>query len=342
MDSAKPWYQSKTIWANLSALLAWIATMAIDGATNGQLPDELAPYAVLIALAGNLLLRVVTKQPLDFSAFFAPKIMLVAVILAAHSGYAGEAMIVGPAAVPAPGYPCKLFVQGEIPEGTTIGWDVSPRLEGVQQVRAAADGRSADLTTLAGPKETQGRWRLSVAIHEPDREIYFRYADVFVPGVPYVPTPPPGPPQPAPAPDPEPDPKPVPPAPNPQPTPVPPPQPLPDPLLPVPVELSDVRGEVLTAARAIQSPTRAADIEKLISLCRELQSDATRADPVTDPQHYINRLGNTISGLGSSWKSFLSGVGQALQQHYLAGHLKTVDRWAVLMQEARLGLEAAQ
>lgn len=58
----KPWYQSKTIWLNAVTFAAGM--LAVIQVTPNLLPDSATPWIVL-ALAGcNLLLRLVTGEPL--------------------------------------------------------------------------------------------------------------------------------------------------------------------------------------------------------------------------------------------------------------------------------------
>lgn len=62
MDTKKPWYLSKTLWANMIAVTALIA-QSIDG--SFIISPEI--QGSLLAIA-NLILRVTTKQSLDWSA----------------------------------------------------------------------------------------------------------------------------------------------------------------------------------------------------------------------------------------------------------------------------------
>lgn len=111
------------------------------------------------------------------------------VLLWAIVAQAGEVIIAGPSSVPAPGYPCTLYLQGQLPEGTVVGWDVTPKRKDldVQLVTPAKDGMSVVLATLSGT------WTVTAAVHVPDKPIVFWYHIVSVPGTPYIP---PGTPQP--------------------------------------------------------------------------------------------------------------------------------------------------
>ena len=59
--SAKKWYASKTLWFNGLALVA--AVVANYGYT-GELPADWAVFVPGIVIVINLVLRLVTKQPL--------------------------------------------------------------------------------------------------------------------------------------------------------------------------------------------------------------------------------------------------------------------------------------
>lgn len=259
------------------------------------------------------------------------------------SAWAGDAMIAGPAAVPAPGYPCRLFIQGDLPAETAIGWDVSPRREGVVQIRPAADGLSADLTTLGGA------WRIAVAIHEPGRTIYFRYFDVAVPGQPY--TPPPGPmpiPDPQPGPTPQPTPIPDPPAPAPQP----PRPPTPGPT-PLPAGEFQVAELVAAIVRKIDSPKRGAEAAQLADAAEALAAQVA-AGTVPNVTEVLTRIGEGIKGLNSpAWSAAAAQFAATMEQTWKAhstGRLKLtvtgglVDKpaWATLLREISTGLRSVK
>lgn len=253
---------------------------------------------------------------------------------------AGDATIVGPAAVPAPGYPCRLFVQGDLPKETIVGWDVSPRIEGVTQVKPLPDGLSADLTTLAGPESTRGVWRVSVAIHEPGRAIYFRYLDVFVPGTPYTPPDPPTP---------------VPPAPRPEPKPVPPPQPVPpnpDPKpVPVPAGEFGISPKVAAAVKPIAQTQRA----KLDAVGAALEVIASQisAGTIKDAAMLMEALKPALATIetaeGKTVRADVLAVFQETFDAHKSGRLagtgtswtfKDPASWALLLRETAIGVKA--
>lgn len=62
-------FQSKTIWFNLTLILAWLLGLVVDSAESGTLPDFLQQWSIPIAFFGNVLLRLVTDQPVQFDLF---------------------------------------------------------------------------------------------------------------------------------------------------------------------------------------------------------------------------------------------------------------------------------
>lgn len=60
MSKSKPFWQSKTLWVNLIA----IAAMEVQSRTGYVIPAE--GQAALLAVV-NLVLRIVTDKPLDWS-----------------------------------------------------------------------------------------------------------------------------------------------------------------------------------------------------------------------------------------------------------------------------------
>lgn len=268
--------------------------------------------------------------------------LLLAVSLATAAS-ASEAVIVGPSGVPAPGIPLTLYVQGELPPETAIGWDVSPRRDDVNQVRPAADGRSAEIATLAGT------WRVSVAVHEPGRRIYFRYFEVTVPGTPYVPPGPPGPTPPTPEPSPSPKPAPTPPQPAPQPPTPTPPAPKP---APVPAGEFGVAPRVAELVAGITDPRRGETAAALADAADALaaQIDAAAVDNVSD---VLNRMGAAIKALESdAWSKAaaeFSGILKTTWEKHARGRLRLTatgglvepKAWSTLLQELAVGLRAA-
>jgi hypothetical protein len=56
MNETKPWYQSKTVWANIIAAVSLIVNSQAQVVSQ----EEIASLTVLV----NMILRFVTKQPL--------------------------------------------------------------------------------------------------------------------------------------------------------------------------------------------------------------------------------------------------------------------------------------
>lgn len=61
MEPAKPWYESKTIWANLLVTLAAILLLASE---QLNLSPEATQWLLFLAGVANILLRTVTDQPI--------------------------------------------------------------------------------------------------------------------------------------------------------------------------------------------------------------------------------------------------------------------------------------
>ena len=59
---AKSWYHSKTIWANLAALVAAGGIWAQGGFGTGGVVAILLPAVMPLV---NIALRIITKQPID-------------------------------------------------------------------------------------------------------------------------------------------------------------------------------------------------------------------------------------------------------------------------------------
>jgi len=58
---AKKWYLSKTFWFNV---FAFVAAVLVGFGYSGELPAEWEQYVVIAVAVVNLVLRLVTKQPL--------------------------------------------------------------------------------------------------------------------------------------------------------------------------------------------------------------------------------------------------------------------------------------
>ena len=62
---AKPWYKSKTVWANILIGAAGIIDLALElEGTYDFIPNSLIPFLMLGAATINLILRFVTSQPI--------------------------------------------------------------------------------------------------------------------------------------------------------------------------------------------------------------------------------------------------------------------------------------
>ena len=55
--NAKKWYKSKTIWANVSAIVAGVGTLVVTGDSQALVVSGLGMI--------NIILRLVTKQSVD-------------------------------------------------------------------------------------------------------------------------------------------------------------------------------------------------------------------------------------------------------------------------------------
>jgi len=58
---AKKWYASKTLWFNVLAL---IVAVAANFGYTGELPADWGVFVPVLIVAINLILRLITKQPL--------------------------------------------------------------------------------------------------------------------------------------------------------------------------------------------------------------------------------------------------------------------------------------
>jgi hypothetical protein len=251
-------------------------------------------------------------------------VMLAGVMcLCASAAWANDGVgITGPEAVPAPGFPCTLFLQGELPEGTEIGWDVKPRREGVRMIRPSKDGRSADLTTLASLRDG---WQITTAIHEPGKPIYFRSYVVFVPGQPYTPPPTPSPPVPGP--------------PQPPGPPIPPgPAPAPEPSFPN--ERFGVSTKTLNLVSAIKSENRAGEILCLLSGCKDLL-EQIKEKKLTGPVSIIKAMGALLDRCTTApWDPPREQLANKIQELYQQGRLQSDSDWSDLATELQDGLKA--
>ncbi len=242
---------------------------------------------------------------------------------------AGDIRIVGPASVPAPGYPCELYIQGDLPEGTGITWDYSPRLEGLPLVESVSEqnGSIARLNTMAGS------YRLVVAIAVPGQKPVLRYHNFYVPGTPYVP--------PAPVP-------PSPPVPQPQPQPT--PTPIPEPVNPIPPQPADpvfedgqfgMAAATYRAVMAVNSTNRREEalclVKRLLFIRNSIQSGSF--DSV---QTIVNALAQAFNEcLPETWNRVRDKLTDRIADLLQARRLTTMQHWQTLADEALLGLTEA-
>lgn len=232
--------------------------------------------------------------------------------------------IVGPSAVPAAGFPCDLYVQGDLPEGTVITWDYFPRRDNLQLVQARQDGRIASLATMAGS------YKFIAAVAVPGGKPVIRYHDLYVPGMPYVPPTPPAPIPPSP-----PAPEPAPPPPGPPPPPV----PTPEPALPE-GEFGMARA-TFDLVRSVESPNRRAEILCLAAKVAQLAADIDQRR-LTTPQAVVNAIAAAFNDcLPATWDDTRIRFTDKVVDLYSAGRLSTMERWRTLAAESLSGLNAA-
>lgn len=65
---AKPWYASKTVWANIiTAIVAIVALLSTTAGVDGQplIPPVVMPYLLAFTSALNIVLRLLTGQPIQ-------------------------------------------------------------------------------------------------------------------------------------------------------------------------------------------------------------------------------------------------------------------------------------
>lgn len=242
---------------------------------------------------------------------------------------ATEVAITGPKEVPVAGFPCTLHLEGELPAGTTVGWAVTPRNDEIKQIDPVGEGISAKLTTVAG------LWNIIAAIHEPGRQMYFRYYTVKVPGTPY--TPPPGPPAPLPVTPP------VPPAP-PAPVPPQPPGPLPPgPVPPVPEPLPNrfgLRSKAADVVRLIDSKTKSTEARCLADGLKDIEKQIGKT--LNGGQSIVNAIGAALDRCTSSaWDAPREGLSAFIDALIRSGQLATNEDWRQAVLEAEAGLRDA-
>gem|GEM_PF-6455422 len=244
-------------------------------------------------------------------------------------GLAGQAVaadnirIVGPSSVPVPGYPCDLYVQGDLPEGTRIAWDHFPKRDDLPLLEAKEGGRIARMNTMSG------MYKLIVSVAVPGQEPVLRYHDFFVPGDSYVPPTPPVPtPKPAPAPP-------------PQPTPTPDPTPQPDPEPTFPVGEFGMAQATYDLVKFVNSSNRRSETLCLAGKVSQLASDI-EDKKLTTPQAVVNAIGAAFNEcLPTAWNDARTAFTDKVIKLYTSGQLPTMAQWKTLAEESLTGLNAA-
>ena len=73
----KPWWKSRTVWANVLATLASILLFVNDSARLIDLPPHIGAWLLLAAGIINIILRTLVNQPIDASASYTTKTLRV-------------------------------------------------------------------------------------------------------------------------------------------------------------------------------------------------------------------------------------------------------------------------
>lgn len=257
----------------------------------------------------------IERPPSNFSG---AAMLLLCLFVPAIAG-AEDVRIVGPTSVPAAGYPCELFIQGDIPPGTVVGWDYFPRTDGLQIVKPSEDGLSARLSTVAGT------YKLIAAVTFPGEKPIFRYHDFTSPGTPYVPPTPPAP-----------QPQPVPPSPPP---PTPGPTPAPEPTFaPGEFGMAEATYRAVLAVNSTRRRTEATCLaSKLADLLQGIQGRS-----IATPQAAVNAIAAAFDGcLSPPWDAARDRLTDRVGELIAARRLVTMQHWQTLATEALEGLNAA-
>lgn len=59
--------ESKTMWANSGVVVVTICTFLVNYLTTGSVPDQWLPYVPAIIAVANLVLRLMSTQPVTFT-----------------------------------------------------------------------------------------------------------------------------------------------------------------------------------------------------------------------------------------------------------------------------------
>jgi hypothetical protein len=225
---------------------------------------------------------------------------------------------------PETGQPGELLVYEatECEAAKHISWSVTPVVSGRNQLVVAEDGRQCILASLPG------QYVLQVLVSNASGHARATQA-VSVPSCP-GPAPTPGP---APAPRPGPVPEPL-----PQPT----PKPEPDPAVNLPAgEFGELPRAIYTAAMAVESKSRGAEANELGRAAGAIAAEIA-AGALKSPQKIADKIATEIKSKGPPWKPFMQSTQAKLMSLYDAGQLETPDRWAVMLRECQIALNAVK
>lgn len=355
MFSKSP-FASKTLWFNLIAMVVVAVIQAVQG---GELPAELANYAPYILVALNIVLRVVTKQPLDFSIFkvkdndgpddpssgggvlpFGPIAALLACSLfAGTTTFAANphAMIIGPtAAVPGD----KILLDaGKSLDAKTYRWEVRNRNRDDRLgYNIHENGRVLEIFSYPGVYE------VTLAVANEESIDLARWTVTVYATIPFGPEPPRPTPNPEPGPQPGPEPQPPQP-PEPEPPRPPDPQPEPDPEPELPEGEFDIARSAHAAAGKVVSPRRVAEAHKIAESFDAIAA-AISAGTLSGVRNIVTEMRTrnqqTLGDQIANWASFDEWFATQLTTLYQAGRLANDKQWATLLTEVALGLRAVQ
>ncbi|HTN03318.1 MAG TPA: hypothetical protein VL132_15625, partial [Planctomycetaceae bacterium] len=201
--------------------------------------------------------------------------------------------------------------------------EVRPELAALEQVRLLKEEKSAEVASF------RGVWRLKLTVWDEsdDSDV----AELWVTVAESGPNPQPLPPDPAPQPAP---------APAPTPTPGPAPTPVPEPVLP------DGKFGVLKAtrdaARAVQSTSKAKELQCLIAGCVAVKGQIQQGT-LKSPQAIVVGVGGVLASCVSpAWDAARNALADKVDELFKAGQLRTVDDCRGLVDELQSGLEAAR
>ncbi|MAT14255.1 MAG: hypothetical protein CMJ46_03195 [Planctomyces sp.] len=304
---------SKTAWWNGIAIS--VLGYLISAAENGNLPETLLPYAAIITAAGNLILRLLTKDPIK--PLFVIGFLAVSLFTGSAMAAPPEAIITGPTG----GIPGDILVlDASESKADFFDWEVTPELP---------DGRKTILPLEGGKKclvtSVPGTYTAFLAAGNAEG-IDLKKWTVKVGGDSPTPGPGPGPTPPHPGPNPNP------------PNPVP-PTPTPD----VPDGKFAIAKLVRDWARQVNTPSRSAECVKLADGADAISARIS-AGTLEGPREILAAvLEANIAAVGHSleWQAFGKKFEARLRELYEASRLQTDADWAVLFQEMAVGLRAA-